>query len=283
MKSFFLHKHRRKVIAVIISSVIFTVICRHVYLSNASASSALQDLDLLGKFCTQRENWKSYQPLPPLDSRKQPQWVPGHAALDSAYMTERDHTSHLYQDAARPDVFMDEDVWDGLPVKGTFYMIVKNEELQSARSAIRSIEDRFNAHNNVSYPWVLLNSQQYTHDFKKYIRKVASGKVYFGQIDLEAFTFPEWIDIKRTENAIRRMIYLRVKKSYSLYERQEMRYVKYERCTMNIHIHCHYIPDTRLACFNIILYSIRSIMLGVWSLDPNIRAICFKETIHSKQ
>ncbi|KAK4514231.1 Aminoacyl-tRNA hydrolase [Mucor velutinosus] len=224
MKSFFLHKHRRKVIAVIISSVIITFICRHVYLSNAAAASnALQDLDLMSKFCNQRENWKPYQPLQ-LDSRKQPQWVPSNAAVDSIYMTERDHASHLYRDSVQPDLFMDDDVWDGLPVKGAFYMIVKNEELQSARSAIRSIEDRFNAHNNVSYPWVLLNSQQYTHDFKKYIRKVASGKVYFGQIDLKAFTYPEWIDVKRTENAIRRMISLRVQKSHSLYERQEMRY-----------------------------------------------------------
>lgn len=224
MKSFFLHKHRRKVIAVIVSSVIFTLICRHVYLSNASAANALQDLDLLGKFCNQRENWKSYQPLQ-MDSRKQPQWVPNsNAAADSSDMTESARASHLYKDAVQPDLFMDDDVWDGLPVKGAFYMIVKNEELQVARSAIRSMEDRFNAHRNVSYPWVLLNSQHFTHDFKKYIRKVASGKVYFGQIDLEAFTYPEWIDIKRTENAIRRMIYLRVKKSYSLYERQEMRY-----------------------------------------------------------
>ncbi|CAO0797083.1 unnamed protein product [Mucor circinelloides] len=221
MKSFFLYKHRRKVIAVIISSVIFTFICRFVYLSN-SAPDALQDLDLLGKFCSQHENWKSYQPLQ-LDSRKQPQWMPGKSD-SSIYTTERDHTSHLFQDSVQPDLFMDDDVWDGLPVKGAFYMIVKNEELQAARSAIRSVEDRFNSHNNASYPWVLLNSQHFTYDFKKYIGKVASGKVYFGQIDLEAFTYPEWIDVKRTENAIRRMIYLRVKKSHSLYERQEMRY-----------------------------------------------------------
>ncbi|KAI8637887.1 nucleotide-diphospho-sugar transferase [Parasitella parasitica] len=118
---------------------------------------------------------------------------------------------------------MDEDVWNGLPVKGAFYMIVKNEELQLARSSMRSVEDRFNSH-NISYPWIFLNSQRFTADFKKYIRKVASGKVYFGQIDLEAWTYPEWIDAKRTENAIRRMIYLGVKKSHSLYQRQEMRY-----------------------------------------------------------
>ncbi|KAG2190165.1 hypothetical protein INT46_002797 [Mucor plumbeus] len=142
---------------------------------------------------------------------------------NSIPFTERDRTSHLYKDAVQPDLFMDENVWDGLPVKGAFYMIVKNEELQLARSSMRSIEDRFNSH-NASYPWVLLNSQHFTSDFKKYTSRVASGKVYFGQIDLEAWTYPEWIDTQRTENAIRRMIYLGIQKSHSLHQRQLMRY-----------------------------------------------------------
>lgn len=224
MKSFSLHKHRRKVIAVIISSVIFTCICRYVYLSNSS-TTVIQDIDLLGKFCNQHENWQFHQPLQ-MDPRKRPQWISDKSMDDnSALFTERDSTSHLYKGTVQPDLFMDDDVWDGLPVKGAFYMIVKNEELQLARSSMRSIEDRFNSH-NASYPWVLLNSQHFTSDFKRYTSRMASGKVYFGHIDLEAWTYPEWIDAQRTENAIRRMVYLGVKKSHSLYQRQEMRYLK---------------------------------------------------------
>lgn len=224
MKAFVLQKHRRKVIAIALSSIVLACVCRYYVLNSAAKSDEIEDIDLFGKFCAQHEAWQShYYPIQ-VDARKQPQWIPDKTSSSNVLLTEKDRSSHLFKNSVQPDVFMDQDVWDGLPVKGAFYMIVRNEQLEQAKSSMRSVEDRFNSY-NASYPWVILNSQHFTVDFKRSVRSIASGKVYFGQIDLQAWTFPEWIDSKRTENAIRRMIYLGVKKSHSLYQRQEMRYV----------------------------------------------------------
>lgn len=48
----------------------------------------------------------------------------------------------------------------------TFAMLVRNSDLSGIMSSIRQIEDRFNRKFN--YPYVLLNDEPFTEDFKKY-------------------------------------------------------------------------------------------------------------------
>ena len=48
----------------------------------------------------------------------------------------------------------------------TFVMLVRNSDLTGIMSSMKQIEDRFNRKFN--YPYVLLNDEPFTEDFKKY-------------------------------------------------------------------------------------------------------------------
>lgn len=48
----------------------------------------------------------------------------------------------------------------------TFVMLVRNSDLVGIMSSMKQIEDRFNRKFN--YPYVLLNDEPFTEDFKKY-------------------------------------------------------------------------------------------------------------------
>ncbi|KAI8886382.1 glycosyltransferase family 15 protein [Backusella circina FSU 941] len=101
-------------------------------------------------------------------------------------------------------------------------MIVRNEDLQAARVAMRSLEDRFNYAKG--YPWILLNPQSYTSDFKRYARKVTQAKVYFGRIDLDAWVPPYWIDMERAEKLMMGLYKRKVPNAMSMSFHQEVRY-----------------------------------------------------------
>lgn len=120
-----------------------------------------------------------------------------------------------------PDTSIPVSTWQRLPVRGAFYMVVRNQNLQEARSAIRSIEDRFNK--GARYPWVLLNNQDFTHHFRKYITKATSAPVFFGKIDLESWDYPSWIDVSVAEENMLNMWGGNVYKGNSLSYRQLLR------------------------------------------------------------
>ncbi|RCI05630.1 hypothetical protein CU098_013271 [Rhizopus stolonifer] len=94
-----------------------------------------------------------------------------------------------------------EDVWDHVKVKGAFYMMTRNEDLFKAKATVKSIEERFNGRANATYPWIFLNNQKFSPEFKKYMRRIVSrpDQVYFGQVDLEAWNYPSWIDSVRSQ------------------------------------------------------------------------------------
>jgi alpha 1,2-mannosyltransferase len=118
-------------------------------------------------------------------------------------------------------------IWKGLKVKGAIYMLIQENDLNSARATIRSIEDRFHSNLNTSYPYIILSSQLMKPDFKMYLRKAAKNpeKVFFGQIDLEAWSYPYWVDSNRAENAYQRMKLYSIKGGSSPYYHHAQRYV----------------------------------------------------------
>lgn len=144
-------------------------------------------------------------------------------------LTESGQVSHIK--ARTGDSMIHDYVWDGVPVKGAFYMVVQNSDLHNARATIRSLEDRFNSRLNTSYPWILLNSQPFTRKFKKYARLAANDptKVFFGQIDLNAWSLPYWIDNNRVETAMKQMLHYQVENSDSLYYHQLQRYTTIQK------------------------------------------------------
>lgn len=54
---------------------------------------------------------------------------------------------------------------DAQRANATFVMLARNSDVDSAGHAVRSVEDRFNG--NYNYPWVFLNEQPFSNDFKR--------------------------------------------------------------------------------------------------------------------
>lgn len=115
---------------------------------------------------------------------------------------EYDLTSHLHPEY-EPDQDIPEDIWQDLPVRGAFYMLVRNQDLQAAREAMRSVQDRFK---NQRYPWVLLSNQDFSVLFRRYIRKGIKAPIYFGKIDSAAWEYPSWIDVPLAEQKMLQMV-----------------------------------------------------------------------------
>lgn len=80
----------------------------------------------------------------------------------------------------------------------TLLMLARNSDVNSAVITVKDLEDRFNSKYN--YPWVFLNEQPFSDDFKKRVSLVVSGQVYFGQIPEDNWYQPGWInETKATE------------------------------------------------------------------------------------
>ena len=98
-------------------------------------------------------------------------------------------------------------------------MLARNSDLDDAVNAVREMEDRFN--HNYNYPWVFLNDQPFSNNFKlcvspvlllllesvstcadtpraprtqSRISNLVSGPVHFGDIPAEHWHQPPWIN-----------------------------------------------------------------------------------------
>lgn len=115
----------------------------------------------------------------------------------------------------------------------TLLMLARNSDLDDVVRSVRELEDRFNRKYN--YPWVFLNEEQFTDDFKRYVpvmpvlpsgfvsslfltvifthtrilysrvSVLTSGSVHFGQIPNEHWYQPSWIDEGKAEEERRKM------------------------------------------------------------------------------
>ncbi len=64
--------------------------------------------------------------------------------------------------------------------KAALVVLARNSELDGVLSSMRSLERHFNQWFN--YPWVFLNDEEFTEEFKAEVGKIASGKTEFGVI-----------------------------------------------------------------------------------------------------
>ncbi|KAI8072859.1 nucleotide-diphospho-sugar transferase [Gongronella butleri] len=113
-------------------------------------------------------------------------------------------------------------IWDGLPVRGVFYMTAHNEDIGQVRETMRSVKDNINT---ADYPWVFLSSSGFTYEFVKYVSMLANGRAFFGYMDPEAFAVPQWVHTRFMESSLRALgsnkdIYM----GGSLLHHQTMRY-----------------------------------------------------------
>ncbi|OBZ72892.1 Glycolipid 2-alpha-mannosyltransferase 2 [Grifola frondosa] len=71
-------------------------------------------------------------------------------------------------------------------------MLARNSEIDKAANSVRDLEDRFNS--NFGYPWIFLNEEPFTEEFKERIRNITSGPVEFGLIPSDHWFQPDWVD-----------------------------------------------------------------------------------------
>ncbi|GJE90648.1 glycosyltransferase family 15 protein [Phanerochaete sordida] len=86
----------------------------------------------------------------------------------------------------------------------TILMLARNSDTDSALRSVRELEDRFN--HQFHYPWVFLNEEPFSDDFKKRISNVISGEVEFGQIPRDHWYQPEWIDETKAQAGRDKMV-----------------------------------------------------------------------------
>lgn len=83
------------------------------------------------------------------------------------------------------------------------YMLVRNFEVHQALESIRQIEDRFNR--RYRYPWVFLNDELFTDEFKRLTSGMVSGSVEYGFIPAEVWDTPPHIDLDFYEERLQYM------------------------------------------------------------------------------
>ncbi|KIK96800.1 glycosyltransferase family 15 protein [Paxillus rubicundulus Ve08.2h10] len=86
----------------------------------------------------------------------------------------------------------------------TFVMLVRNSDLPGIMSSMKQIEDRFNRKFN--YPYVFLNDQPFTEEFKKHISALTNAPVEFGLIPQDHWVQPSSIDETRASAAREDMV-----------------------------------------------------------------------------
>ncbi|KAG2137867.1 glycosyltransferase family 15 protein [Suillus bovinus] len=74
----------------------------------------------------------------------------------------------------------------------SFVILVRNSELWGIMSSMKQLEDRFNR--KFQYPYVFLNDQPFTQNFKDHIRALTNSTVEFGLIPPDHWHQPSWID-----------------------------------------------------------------------------------------
>jgi hypothetical protein len=78
------------------------------------------------------------------------------------------------------------------PVKAAFVVLARNDEVFRLMSSMRHLENRFNKKFN--YPWVFLNEEPFSDEFKELTSKMTNAEVHYGLIPVEHWSYPDWIN-----------------------------------------------------------------------------------------
>ncbi|KAJ7931325.1 glycosyltransferase family 15 protein [Mycena leptocephala] len=82
-------------------------------------------------------------------------------------------------------------------------ILARNRELQGVVFSMTQLEDKFNR--KFGYPYVFLNEEPFTEDFKQGVSAITTAPVQFGLIPAEHWYQPPWIDEAKASAARQRM------------------------------------------------------------------------------
>lgn len=82
-------------------------------------------------------------------------------------------------------------------------ILCRNSDRESIVKTIRNFEDMFNG--KFGYPYVFLNDEEFTDEFKDAVRDVVSSTVEFGRLEPQEWEVPPWIDMDRAKEEMKKM------------------------------------------------------------------------------
>ncbi|SNX82532.1 probable KRE2 - alpha-1,2-mannosyltransferase [Melanopsichium pennsylvanicum] len=87
--------------------------------------------------------------------------------------------------------------------KAGFIVLVRNSELEGMRESMRDVEEKFNR--KYGYPWIFLNEQPFTEEFKRGVRQMTRSECRFGLIPKEHWGYPDFISQEKAAETRVRM------------------------------------------------------------------------------
>ncbi|PFH47538.1 glycosyltransferase family 15 protein [Amanita thiersii Skay4041] len=85
----------------------------------------------------------------------------------------------------------------------TLLMLARNGDVDGAVRSVREMEDRFNR--RFGYPYVFLNEEPFSEEFKKRVSVLSNAPMEFGLIPHDHWYQPNWIDEPKAEAARKKM------------------------------------------------------------------------------
>ncbi|KAJ2494242.1 alpha 1,2-mannosyltransferase 2.4.1 [Coemansia sp. RSA 2052] len=78
--------------------------------------------------------------------------------------------------------------------------LVRNSELDGIRGTIRQVEDRFNR--EFGYPYIFLNDDDFSDEFKDKVQAMTKAKVYFGKLPKEHWGLSPYVTEEKVKAAL---------------------------------------------------------------------------------
>ncbi|KAG2137162.1 glycosyltransferase family 15 protein [Suillus bovinus] len=86
----------------------------------------------------------------------------------------------------------------------TLVILARNTDLSGVISSVEQLEAKFNR--KFSYPWVFLNDEPFSTDFKRRVSVLTNANVSFGLIPREHWVQPDWIDEGRAQEGRNKLV-----------------------------------------------------------------------------
>ncbi|KAJ1907174.1 hypothetical protein IWQ60_011914 [Tieghemiomyces parasiticus] len=83
--------------------------------------------------------------------------------------------------------------------KACFVILVRNSDIHDLRATMRELEDRFN--HKFNYPYVFLNNEPFSDEFKDLTSTATSANTSYGLIPREHWGYPSWISEQKAADA----------------------------------------------------------------------------------
>ncbi|KAJ3489079.1 hypothetical protein NLI96_g2376 [Meripilus lineatus] len=100
-----------------------------------------------------------------------------------------------YRDPVPAEYYYDSEGKTVKRANAAFVILARNSDLKGISSSIKQMEDRFNK--KFGYPYVFLNEEPFSDQFKKQISELTDAKVEFGLIPHDHWFQPTWINETR--------------------------------------------------------------------------------------